>query len=106
MLPKENVQFNDLHEIFLQIGRILPYKNIDVMEGNSLDIYSANLQEKLLLNNRGGLCYELNSLLYYFLSDCGFDVYRVAGTVYDLSDDQWKPDASHVIIILKHGGQK
>ncbi|PGS57871.1 arylamine N-acetyltransferase, partial [Bacillus cereus] len=65
-----------------------------------------NIQEKLLLNKRGGLCYELNSLLYYFLSDCGFDVYRVAGTVYDLSGNKWKPDDGHVIIILKHENQK
>ncbi len=29
------------------------------------------------------VCYELNSLLYYFLSDCQFNVYRIAGTLYD-----------------------
>ncbi|MGH0590568.1 arylamine N-acetyltransferase family protein [Bacillus mycoides] len=106
MSSKENIQFKDLHEILLQMGRVLPYENIDVMEGELREISKTNIQEKLLLNNRGGLCYELNSLLYYFLSDCGFDVYRVAGTVYDLSGDKWKPDDGHVIIILKQEGQK
>lgn len=105
MSPKD-VQFNDLHEILLQMGHMLPYENIDVMERDFREISRTNIQEKLLLNNRGGLCYELNSLLYYFLNDCGFDVYRVAGTVYDLSGDKWKPDDGHVIIILKHEGQK
>ncbi|PEW72764.1 arylamine N-acetyltransferase [Bacillus cereus] len=104
--PKEDLPFNDLHEILLQMGRILAYENIDVMEGGFREISRTNIQEKLLLNNRGGLCYELNSLLYYFLSDCGFDVYRVAGTVYDLNGDKWKPDDGHVIIILKHEKQK
>ncbi|MED2765984.1 arylamine N-acetyltransferase [Bacillus thuringiensis] len=37
----------------------------------------------ILLKNRGGLCYEINVLLYYFLCDCGFKVYRIAGTLYD-----------------------
>ncbi|MED2765808.1 arylamine N-acetyltransferase [Bacillus thuringiensis] len=106
MSPKENIYFNDLHEILLQMGHMIPYENIDVMEGVFREISQTNLQEKLLINNRGGLCYELNSLLYYFLRDCGFDVYRVAGTVYDLSGNQWKPDDGHVIIILKHGSQK
>ncbi|EJR92073.1 N-hydroxyarylamine O-acetyltransferase [Bacillus cereus VD196] len=104
--PKEKVTFKDLPEILLQMGRMLPYENIDVMEGKSREISQTNLQEKLLLHNRGGLCYELNSLLYYFLRDCGFDVYRVAGTVYDVSGDKRKPDDGHVIIILKEGSQK
>ncbi|MBW3493263.1 arylamine N-acetyltransferase [Bacillus sp. FDAARGOS_1420] len=106
MSPKEDIQFNDLHEILLQMGRLLPYENIDVMEGGFREISRTNIQDKLLLNNRGGLCYELNSLLFYFLYDCGFDVYRVAGTVYDLNGDKWKPDDGHVIIILRHEGQK
>ncbi|HDX9707976.1 TPA: arylamine N-acetyltransferase [Bacillus thuringiensis] len=106
MSPKKNVKFNDLHEILLQMGNMIPYENIDVMEGTFRDISQTNLQEKILLNNRGGLCYELNSLLYYFLRDCGFNVYRVAGTVFDLNGDNWKPDNGHVIIILKHENQK
>ena len=40
--------------------------------------------------------------MYYFLIDCGFQVYKVAGTVYDLYDNKWKPDDGHVIIILSH----
>ncbi|KAA6452064.1 arylamine N-acetyltransferase family protein [Bacillus swezeyi] len=104
--PKENVKFEDLHEILLKMGCVLPYENLDVMEREIRKISKKNIQEKLLLNNRGGLCYELNSLLYYFLKDCGFDVYRAAGTIYDLSGDKWKPDDGHVIIILNHDGQK
>ncbi|MEV2911216.1 arylamine N-acetyltransferase [Paenibacillus larvae] len=84
---------------------ILPYENLDVMGKNIKEISRRNVQNKLLLNNRGGLCYELNSLLYYFLCDSGFDVYRVAGTVYDLKGDKWKPDDGHVIIILQYLNQ-
>ena len=41
-----------------------------------------NLQDKILSTSRGGLCYELNTLLYYFLKDCGYDVQLALGTVY------------------------
>ncbi len=44
--------------------------------------------------------------MYYFLIDCGFGVYRVAGTVYDLDGDKWKSDDRHVIIILNYSDQK
>ena len=75
------------------------------MAGTIKNISKNNLIEKLLIQKRGGLCYELNSLLYYFLMDCGFQVYKVAGTVYDLYDNKWKPDDGHVIIILHHNNK-
>ncbi|WII35285.1 arylamine N-acetyltransferase family protein [Paenibacillus thiaminolyticus] len=106
MYPKEDVTFEDLHGILLQMGYVIPYENLDVMDNNNRKISRGNIQEKLLLTHRGGLCYELNSLLYYFLIDCGFDVYRVVGTVYHLGNDNWKPDDGHVIIILNHNDQK
>ncbi|MEC2934228.1 arylamine N-acetyltransferase [Bacillus cereus] len=106
MSPLEEVKFKDLHEILLRMAYVIPYENLDVMEKNIRKITRKNVQEKLLLMHRGGLCYELNTLLYYFLHDCGFDVYRVAGTVFDLGGDKWKPDDGHVIIILNYNNQK
>ncbi|PGS78018.1 arylamine N-acetyltransferase [Bacillus cereus] len=103
---KKNVTFQDLHEILSRMSYLLPYENIDVMKKTSQEISRANIQKKLLMSKRGGLCYELNSLLYYFLYDCGFDVYRIAGTVYDLNGHKWKPDHGHVIVILNHNNQK
>lgn len=104
--PVEDVTFEDLHGILLQMGYVLPYENLDVMDKNIRKISRENVQEKLLLTHCGGLCYELNSLLYYFLIDCGFDVYRVSGTVYDLGGGKWKPDNGHVIIILNYNNHK
>ncbi|MCU5406748.1 arylamine N-acetyltransferase [Bacillus cereus] len=100
--PKENVKFEDLHTILLQMGHVLPYENIDIMEGNMQEFSRENIEEKLLLKNRGGLCYEINSLLYYFLSDCGFNVYRVAGTLYDPKIRNWNPDDGHALLVLQH----
>ncbi|MRB43288.1 hypothetical protein GH863_31370 [Bacillus thuringiensis] len=54
---------------------LLPHENIDSLEGNMQEFSREAIEEKLLLKNRGGLCYEINSLLYYILRDCGFNVY-------------------------------
>ncbi|MEB8646386.1 arylamine N-acetyltransferase, partial [Bacillus cereus] len=62
--PKEDVNFKDLHEILLRMAYVIPYENLDVMEKNIRKITRKNVQEKLLLMHRGGLCYELNTLLY------------------------------------------
>ncbi|AND11112.1 arylamine N-acetyltransferase [Bacillus thuringiensis] len=100
--PKENVKFEDLHTILLQMGHLVPYENIDIMEGNMQVFSRETIEEKLLLKNRGGLCYEINSLLYYFLCDCGFNVYRIAGTLYDSKIGKWYPDDGHAFIVLQH----
>ena len=42
-----------------------------------------NLQNKILSTSRGGLCYELNTLLL-LLKDCGYDVQLALGTVYKM----------------------
>ena len=65
-IPVKEVTFDDLNEILLKMGLILPYENLDIMAGTIKDISKKNLVEKLLIQKRGGLCYELNSLLYYF----------------------------------------
>ncbi len=102
-LPQqEYVQFQDLHKILLQMGRLLPYENIDIMNGNTQEVSKENIRSKLLLNNRGGLCYELNSLLYYFLSDYEFNVYRISGTLFDSKSQKWGLDDGHVSIILQY----
>ncbi|AVF22709.1 hypothetical protein ERICI_02898 [Paenibacillus larvae subsp. larvae] len=36
--PVENVQFDNLHEILLKMGYILPYENLDVMGKNIKEI--------------------------------------------------------------------
>ena len=96
------MEFEDFHTILMQMGHLLPYENIDIMEGNTQEFSRENIEEKLLLKNRGGLCYEINSLLYYFLCDFGFNVYRIASTLYDPKTGKWGPDDGHVIIVLQH----
>ncbi|HDR6822432.1 arylamine N-acetyltransferase family protein [Bacillus thuringiensis] len=99
---EENLRFDTLHRTLFQMAHLFPYENIDVMEKRTQKISRNTIEKKLLLSNRGGLCYELNSLLYYFLRDSGFKVYRVAGTLYNPKISKWKPDDGHVIIIIEH----
>ncbi|MBJ3143753.1 arylamine N-acetyltransferase, partial [Salmonella enterica subsp. enterica serovar Derby] len=45
----------------------IPFENLDVIASNTNTITMENLQNKILSRSRGGLCYELNTLFYYFL---------------------------------------
>ncbi|PFK37451.1 arylamine N-acetyltransferase [Bacillus cereus] len=102
---KESTSFEDLGEILHATARAIPFENLDIIQGTVKEISRENLQEKVLVHNRGGLCYELNPTMYYFLKDCGFDVHLVSGTVYHAASNTWAVDSGHVATVLKHNAE-
>ena len=64
------------------------------------------LKQHLLEGKRGGLCYDLNPLLYYVLKEAGLAVQLVQGTVYNKEADTWAIDGTHVAIVLQHHNKR
>ncbi|HDR8123900.1 TPA: arylamine N-acetyltransferase, partial [Bacillus cereus] len=48
-IPAKEITFDDLDEILLKMGMILPYENLDIMAGTIKNISKDNLIEKLLI---------------------------------------------------------
>lgn len=99
---KESVSFADLPMLLHAMAQAVPFENLAIIEGTAKEISKENLQKKILVNKRGGLCYELNPLMYYFLKDCGFDISLVSGTVYNATANRWAVDSGHIATVLKH----
>lgn len=59
----------------------IPYENIDVQLQVPVDLDIERIFTKLVVNQRGGWCYEMNGLLGWALQEIGFDVRRVNGGV-------------------------
>ncbi|NGY76053.1 arylamine N-acetyltransferase (plasmid) [Bacillus megaterium] len=102
MEPRKNVKFEELPSILSSFAKNVPFENIDVVYKDYKEISKENLQKKILDNCRGGLCYEINPILYYFLKECGFNVHLVSATIYDHSSGSWALDNTHVAIILSY----
>src|SRR5688572_6855173 len=81
--PNPKLTFEDLPSLLAATSLALPFENLAIIERRGWSITRENLVEKLLSRSEGGLCYELNPLLYFFLLDNGFDVSMVRGIVYD-----------------------
>ncbi|GLV64220.1 N-hydroxyarylamine O-acetyltransferase [Bacillus mycoides] len=96
------VKFEELNTILFAFAHTIPFENLDVIARNANTITIENLQEKILSRSRGGLCYELNTLFYYFLKDCGFDVQLALGTVYKNEINAWALEDGHITIILNY----
>ncbi|MBK5433872.1 arylamine N-acetyltransferase [Bacillus sp. TH25] len=99
---KQKVSFEDLPNIMYAMSQSVPFENLNILENNFKAISKENLKEKILINNRGGLCYELNPAMYYLLKDSKFDVHLVSGTVYNAANSIWAVDSGHIATVLQH----
>jgi N-hydroxyarylamine O-acetyltransferase len=59
----------------------IPYENLDIHLGRPIELDESRFFEKLVLEQRGGWCYEMNGLLAWVLRELGFEVTYLAGAV-------------------------
>ncbi|MGX1456936.1 N-hydroxyarylamine O-acetyltransferase [Bacillus thuringiensis] len=102
LAKRTEVKFEELNTILFAFAHTIPFENLDVIARNTNQISLENLREKILTSSRGGLCYELNTLFYYFLKDCGYDVQLALGTVYKNDINAWALEDGHITIILTY----
>ena len=83
----------------------VPFENLDIHYSKSIDLKIDELFQKIVLQNRGGFCYELNGLFCAFLVQLGFDAYMVSARVY-IQDKQYSPEFDHMAIWVSIGDLK
>ncbi len=102
----EEIIFEKLDELLVKTANQIPFENLCIMENRTRKITVKNVKEKILLQQEGGLCYELNSILYLFLLENGYDAALIRGTVYNQLQQDWsKIEKTHVAILIQHNGK-
>ena len=76
------------------------FENLDIHYNTAIELNINQIFEKVILNNRGGFCYELNGLFFELLCTLGFNAKRVSARVFD-SDKGYGPEFDHMSIIVK-----
>ncbi|MFS0784674.1 arylamine N-acetyltransferase family protein [Bacillus sp. 1P06AnD] len=104
---KKEIGLNDLPGILTKMAYTIPFENLSVMDHQIDTITKENLVKKILVRKRGGLCYELNPLLFYALKDYISDVQLISGTVCNPATQEWSPTGeTHVAILLAAGNKR
>ena len=102
----EAITFDKLESILKKAAAAIPFENLAITSGTVTDLSKESLITKILIKNEGGLCYELNPLLCYFLVENGFTANIVRGVVYNQQIQNWSiTGRTHTVIILKHNQQ-
>lgn len=60
----------------------VPFENLDVHDNIPIELSIAKIFKKIVIENRGGFCYELNGLFYELLMALGFNAKRISARVY------------------------
>ncbi len=101
----EILTFEKLDNILVKTATSLPFENLSIISNKTSAITKESLITKMLVKNEGGLCYQLNPLLYFFLIENGFNAALVRGEVYNYATKDWsKLGRTHVIILVQHEG--
>jgi N-hydroxyarylamine O-acetyltransferase len=86
-----------LHRAHLQT---IPYENLEIHFGRTLELKLERIFERLVLERRGGWCYEMNGLFAWALREIGFDV-RLVSTQVTRADGSLMAPGDHVALIVK-----
>lgn len=60
----------------------VPFENIDVQNGVEISVKVEDIYDKVVNHNRGGYCYEMNSLFQAYLIEKGFDAKISSATIH------------------------
>ncbi|MEO6167039.1 MAG: arylamine N-acetyltransferase [Chitinophagales bacterium] len=79
----------------------VPFENLDIHYGRVIVLNVSKFFEKVVIEKRGGFCYELNGLFFELLQSMGFEVKMVSARVYNGTEKTYSPEYDHLAIIVK-----
>ncbi len=93
-----------LHLLQIHHMRHVPFENLNVLLGRPLNLSPDALFEKIVRRNRGGYCFELNTLYGSLLSEVGFNPVPMLARVW-LRDPVEAPPRTHLVNRVNIEGQ-
>ncbi len=80
----------------------VPYENLDFILNREFSVDVKKVYEKIVINHRGGICYESHTLFIYLLKSLGYDVHFIFAKVEDLT--YIGKDYPHLVILVHLDG--
>jgi N-hydroxyarylamine O-acetyltransferase len=77
----------------------IPYENLDIHLGRRLELNEKKIFEKIVLEKRGGWCYEMNGLLAWALRELGFEVQYLSGAV-NREKNGANAEGNHLVLLV------
>ena len=79
----------------------VPFENLDIGLKRPIRLDLESLWNKIVVQRRGGFCYELNGLFGWLLEQIGFDVTYLNARDYHPEDDSFGIDFDHLVLLVR-----
>jgi len=83
----------------------IPFENLDVLLGRPISLEPDALFQKLIVDRRGGYCFEQNGLFLEVLRELGFDVTPISARVRLQRPREFTPPRTHVFLRVELDGE-
>lgn len=88
-----------LRQLHFAHGQHIPFENLDILLGRQVRLDHESIWNKLVLNKRGGYCFEQNRLMATVLESLGFQVTCLAGRV-QMGSQEVRPK-THMLLSVR-----
>ncbi|NJB71684.1 N-hydroxyarylamine O-acetyltransferase [Saonia flava] len=76
----------------------VPFENLDIHYDRKISLEVSNIYKKIVVDKRGGFCYELNGLFFHLLKEIGFNSKLISARVYE--NGTYYPEFDHLAIVV------
>ena len=84
----------------------VPFENLSVTLNQPILLGDKHAYNKIVVNNRGGFCYELNYAFYQLLVSMHFNVSLLSAQVYNADTQQFGLPYDHLVLLVNVQGQQ
>jgi N-hydroxyarylamine O-acetyltransferase len=101
------ITLENIDDLLEKTASSLPFENLCTLSGETNALSNDYLFDKIIQRGEGGLCYDLNGILYLFLKENELDVQLVRGSVYAPDLKGFSPTGrTHAAFILNDEGKR
>ena len=94
------LDIDTLRELHVAHMQSVPFENLDIGLKRIIHIDEESIWNKLVVNKRGGFCYELNGLFAWLLKQIGFEVTYLNARVYN-REGKLGIDFDHLALLVQ-----
>ncbi|MBL4684047.1 MAG: arylamine N-acetyltransferase [Nannocystaceae bacterium] len=95
-----------LNAIIAAHVQTIPFENLDILLGLGVDLSPNVVECKLVVEGRGGYCFEQNSLLLHVLQSLGYSVQPLSARVRLGSERSFTPPRTHMLLRVDLDGAR
>ncbi|XP_032774715.1 arylamine N-acetyltransferase 2 [Rattus rattus] len=102
---RNKLDLEELTKILQHQIRAIPFENLNIHCGESMELNLEVVFDQVVRKKRGGWCLQVNHLLYWALTNMGFETTMLGGYVYNTPANKYSSGMIHLLVQVTLSGK-